>query len=84
MLTWLTGPIIASVVFAMLIVKVWDMVFGGLSSGFLGVARAGLFIGTWTAITAASGMRGVNNLTRRLNDSAIIRRLRTLALSERP
>jgi hypothetical protein len=82
--SWLVAPIITSFVGAILLVKLWDIAFGGVSSGFLGVARAGLFIGTWTAITAASGMRGVSNLTRRVNGSATLKRLRTLAGRERP
>lgn len=81
---WLTGPIIVSIVFSILIVKAWDAIFGGVSSGFLGVARASLFVGTWTAITTASGMRGVNKMARRLNGSAALRQLRTLTKGERP
>ena len=81
---WLIAPIITSIVGSILIVKAWDAIFGGVSSGFLGVARTGLFVSTWAAITAASGMRGVNNLTRRVNGSAALRRLRTLTNSERP
>ncbi len=81
---WLVAPIITSLVGAILLVKVWDIIFGGVSGSFLGVARAGVFVGTWAAITTASGMRGVNSLTRRVNGSAIIKRLRTLTNSERP
>jgi hypothetical protein len=83
MLGWLIAPIITSIVASILIVKVWDTLFGGVTNSFLGVARAGLFVGTWATITTAAGMRGVNGMTRRLSSSALLRRLRTLAGSGR-
>ena len=83
-MSWLVAPIITSIVFSILIVKVWGIVFGGVSNIFLGVAQGGLVIGMWTAITTAAGMRGVNNMTRRLNGSATLRRLRALTKGERP
>ena len=82
-MNWLVAPIITSIVASILIVKLWDAFFGGVTNSFLGVARAGLFVGTWAAITTAAGMRGVNGMTRRLGGSALLRRLRTLAGSGR-
>ena len=83
-MSWLIAPIITSIVLSILIVKVWGIVFGGVSNSFLGVTQGGLVVGTWAAITTAAGIRGVNNMARRLNGSATLRRLRTLAKGERP
>ena len=82
-MSWLIAPIISSIVASILIYKILDVVFGGVTSSFLGVVRSGLSLGAWAAIITVSGMRGVNNTARRINGSGIIRRLRTLAGSER-
>ena len=82
-MSWLIAPIITSIVASILLLKIWDTLSGGVSNAFLGVARGGLFVGVWAAIITAAGMRGVNNMTRRINGSAIVRRLRTLASDER-
>ncbi len=81
---WLVAPVITSIVGAILLVKVWDVVVGGPTNSFLEVARAVLFVGTWTAITTAAGMRGVDNAAKRLNGSSLLRRLRTLTSGGRP
>ena len=82
-MSWLIGPILASIVASILIVKIWDTLSGGVSNSFLGVARGVLFVGAWVAIITATGMRGVNNTVRRINGSAMVRRLRTLVSDER-
>ena len=82
-MSWLIGPILASIVASVLIVKIWDTLSGGVSGSFLGVVRGVLFVGAWVAIITVAGMRGVNNTVRRINGSAVIRRLRTLTSGER-
>ena len=82
-MSWLIGPILASIVASILIVKIWDTLSGGVSGSFLGVVRGVLFVGAWVAIITAAGMRGVNSTIRRINGSAMVRRLRTLVSDER-
>ena len=82
-MSWLLGPIITSIVASILIVKIWDTLSGGVSGSFLGVVRGILFVGAWVAIITVAGMRGVNSTIRRINGSAMVRRLRTLVSDER-
>ena len=39
-------------------VKIFDYIFGGATSGLVSTARAGVFVATWTAVTAQAGMHG--------------------------
>lgn len=82
-MSWLIAPIISSIVASILLFKIWDTFAGGVSGSFLGVVRGGLVVGAWVAIMTTFGMRGVNNMARRINGSSLLRRLRTLAGSER-
>lgn len=82
-MSWLIAPIVSSIVASVLIYKLLDMLFGGVSSTFLGLARGVLSIGAWAVIITMIGMRGVNNMVRRINGSAIMGRLRTLTSGER-
>ena len=41
-----------------LVVKIFDYIFVGAASGVVSSARAGLFVATWTAVTAKAGMNG--------------------------
>ena len=63
---WLIGPTLASFVAAFIVVKIFDHVFSGVTGNLASVARAGLFVGTWTAVTARAGMRGFDQKVRRL------------------
>ena len=63
---WLIGPTLASFVAAFIVVKIFDYVFSGVTGNLASVARAGLFVGTWTAVTAQAGMSGFNLKVRRL------------------
>ena len=65
---WLLGYTIASMVGAVFIVRIFDYLFGGLTSGLASTARAGLFVGTWTVITTASGMRDFSKRIRSLRN----------------
>ena len=55
---WLFGSTLASIVTAILAVKIFDYIFAGATSGVVSTARAGLFVATWTAVTAQAGMHG--------------------------
>ena len=78
-MNWLIAPIISSIIASILIIKIWNGITEGVSNSFLGVARGVLFVGAWVAIITTLGMRKVNSVARRINGSAIVKRLRTLA-----
>ncbi len=77
---WLIGPTLASFVAAFIVVKVFDYVFSGATDS---LARAGLFIGTWTAVTARSGMHGFSKRVRGLR-AGTASAIKALALREKP
>jgi len=72
---FMTGPLIAAIVGGIGIVKLYDMVKGLLFGGFSGTAadatRAGFFVSTVAAVTAAAGMGKVSSklewIKRRVN-----------------
>lgn len=63
---WFVGVTLASLVAGVIIVKIFDYFFAGMVGGFASTIRACLFVGTWTAITAKSGMHGVTGHVRQL------------------
>jgi len=63
---WLVGYTLASIVVAFIVLKIFDYIVGGATSGLLSVARAGLFIVTWTVVTAKGGMQGFTKMVRQL------------------
>ena len=63
---WLVGYTLASVAVAFIVIKIFDYIVGGATSGLLSLARVGLFIITWTVITATGGMRGFTKRIRGL------------------
>ena len=63
---WLVGPTIASFVAAFIVVKLFDHIFAGATSGLLNIVRPGIFVVTWTAVTTKSGMHGVTKGVRQL------------------
>ena len=63
---WLIGPTLASFFAAFLAVKLFDFIFGGVTSSIVNVARAGVFIGTWTAVTTKGGMHGFSKKVKQL------------------
>ena len=65
---WLVGYMLASMVGAFFVVRIFDYIFSGVSSGIAHTARAGLFVGTWTAITVSEGMRDLSKRARRLRE----------------
>ena len=63
-MNWLVGYVMASMVGAFVVMRVFDHLFAGVVGGVTSVARVVLFIGAWTAITAISGMRCVTRYVR--------------------
>ena len=55
---WLVGYTLASMATSFLVVKIFDYILAGAVGGLVSSARVGLFVGTWTAVTAGAGMRG--------------------------
>ena len=72
-LGWLVSYTLASIAASFIVVKIFDYIFEGVSSGLVSIARAGLFIITWTAVTANGGMRGVTKRVRQLKQGLIKR-----------
>jgi hypothetical protein len=64
--SWLIGSTLASFVAAFIVIKLFDYVFSGVTGTLGNVARAGVFIVTWTAITAKLGMHGFSKRIRNL------------------
>src|SRR3990167_7767745 len=82
-LGWLVGPTIASFVAAFIVVKLFDHIFAGATSGVVSIARPGLFVLTWTAVTVQSGMHGVAKRVRRLRQGNT-KAIKALAKGEKP
>ena len=63
-MSWLVGYVMASMVGAFVAVRIFDHIVAGVVGGAAGTVKLGLFVGTWTAITAGSGMRSFTNKVR--------------------
>ncbi len=63
---WLVSYTLASIAAAFVAVKFFDYLFAGAQSGLTSIARACLFVGTWTAVTASAGMNGFNKRVRQV------------------
>ena len=67
---FLVGYTIASMVGALFVVRIFDYIVSGIADGMHNTAKGGLkvglFVGTWTAITAGQGMRDFTSRVRRL------------------
>lgn len=57
MLGWLVGYTLASIVAAIIIVRIFDYLFAGATGNIAASARLGLFVATWTVVTTKVGMR---------------------------
>jgi hypothetical protein len=84
---WLIGPTLASFVAAFIVVKVFDYALShaasGLTDKMASAARASLFIGTWTAVTAKAGMNGFSQKARQLR-AGTASAIKALSKGERP
>ena len=63
---WLFGYTLSSIVASIVVVKIFDYLFAGAASGLVSSTRAGIFVATWTAVTAQAGMRGFAKRVRQL------------------
>ena len=68
---WLVGYVIASMVGAFIVVRIFEYLVAGLAGGVVGTVKLGLFVGAWTAITVGSGMHGFTKSVRELRHSLI-------------
>ena len=66
---WLIGPTLASFFAAFLMIRLFDYVFSGATGALVSVARAGVFVITWTVVTSHLGMRGFASKVRQLRQS---------------
>ena len=73
---WLIGYTLASMVGALIVIRLFDYIFSGLAGGITNAARACLFVITWTAITVVSGLRDFRKRVRQLRQSIGTRRPR--------
>ena len=65
-MSWLIGSTLASFVAAFIVIKLFDYVFSGVTGTLGSVARAGVFVVTWTAVTVQLGMRAFSGRIRAL------------------
>ena len=78
---WLVSATLASLVASFVALKLFDYIFAEATNGLVSSARAGLFVITWTAITARAGMsrfaKGVRQLRQghTRGSKALIRKL---------
>ena len=63
---WLVGYTLASIVTSFIVVKIFDYIFAGATDALVSSARFGLFVITWTVITAKMGMHGFTKRVRQL------------------
>ena len=70
---WLVGSTLASMVASFIVVKIFDYIFAGVTSGLVSSARFPLFVGTWTAVTAQAGMHGFTSRIRGLSKGFVKR-----------
>ena len=65
-MSWLVGYVIASMVVAFVAVRIFEYLAAGVSGGVVNIAKLILFVGVWTAITMASGMRAFTGRIRQM------------------
>jgi hypothetical protein len=63
---WIVGYTIASIAASFVAVRIFDLIFGAATGSLASTARAGVFVTTWTAVTAKSGMNGFTSRVRKL------------------
>ena len=72
---WLLNYTLASIAASFVVVKIFDYIFTEAASGLGSVARFGLFVGTWTAVTAKAGMNGFTKRVRQIRQGFVKRRI---------
>ena len=66
MVGWLAGYTLASIVAAVIVVKIFDYVFAGVTGSVASSVRVVLFVGAWTAVTAKAGIHGFSQKVQQL------------------
>jgi hypothetical protein len=82
---WLFGYVIGAVLGGITIVRIIELLFGGISATAVNTVRPFFFVGTVTAITAKAGMSSFTSKVRKLQrgSAAIGDRVNSLTNSER-
>ena len=72
---WLVSLVVASLVGSVLIVKIFETIFGGiLGPTLVNAAKNSLFVSVWTAITAGKGMHDVKKGAGNLRKNPLTKR----------
>ena len=66
---WLVGQVVSSMLGAVLVVKIFDTIFGSILWPALNAVKTGLFVSVWTAIATSLGLRGFKKTVRGLRQS---------------
>lgn len=64
-MAWLFRLTLASMLGAVLVVKLYDVVTGGILGPLAAAAKKSLFAGTWTAITTGLGVHDAKKLRKK-------------------
>ena len=63
---WLINQVIASLVGAVIVVKIWELIVGGIIGPTAHAVKTSIFVSVWTAFTTVTGLRAFTELVRRL------------------
>ena len=66
---WLINQVIASLVGAVIVVKIWELIVGGIIGPTAHAVKTSIFVSVWTAFTTVTGLRAFTELVRRLRHS---------------
>lgn len=69
MLGWLNSAVLISIFGAWIVVKIYVIVTHDILGPAANIVKNGIFVGAWTAITTATGMRAFGGLVRRLRQA---------------
>lgn len=70
---WLVTYTLASMAASFIVVKIFDYAFEGVHNGFISTARVGVFVLTWTVVTAKAGMHGFSRRVRQVRQGFVQR-----------
>lgn len=65
-MSWLVRLTVASMMSAVIVVKIYDVIVGGILGPLASAAKKSLFVGAWTSITTALGMHDLKKTARNL------------------
>ena len=82
---WLIGYIIGAILTGVTVVRIGELLFGGLSSGVLSILRPIFFVGTVTTVTTTSLMSRFTSKVKKLQriSTAVGDRLDSITNTER-